>query len=123
MDRLDADPERADHRGLNLVIPGGTPMVRKFLRDLFSRGSAAGETPGAGESVEYKGHTITTAPVKGPAGWRVAGTISKEIGGSRRVHRLERADESPNREAIVAMTIEKAKRVIDEQGERIFRDA
>ena len=98
-------------------------MVMKFLRDLFSRRSAAGETPPARQSVEYKGYTISTAPVKGPAGWRVAGTISKEVGGGRRVHRLERADESPNREAIVAMTIEKAKRVIDEQGERIFRDA
>jgi len=32
-------------------------------------------------------------------------------------------DASPNREAVIAITIEKAKRVIDEQGDRIFRDA
>ena len=98
-------------------------MVRKFLRGLFSAGRGAGETPRAGESIEYKGYMIIPAPEKGPAGWRVSGTISKEIAGGRRVHRLDRADASPNREAIVAMTIDKAKRVIDEQGDRIFGDA
>jgi len=98
-------------------------MLRKFVRDLFARGSGAGKTPRAGASVEYKGYTIIAAPEHGPAGWRVSGTISKEISGERRVHRLDRADASPHREAIVAMTIEKAKRVIDEQGDRIFGDA
>ncbi|MFQ5968837.1 MAG: HlyU family transcriptional regulator [Acidimicrobiia bacterium] len=98
-------------------------MLGKFLHDLFSPGSRASETRRAEASVEYKGYTITPAPEKGSAGWRVAGTISKEISGRRRVHQLDRADASPNREAIVAMTIEKAKRVIDEQGDRIFGDA
>lgn len=98
-------------------------MVRKFLRDLFSPRRGTSETPRSEASVEYKGYTITAAPEKGPAGWRVAGTISKEISGGRRVHRLDRADAAPDREAIVAMTIEKAKRVIDEQGDRIFGDA
>ena len=98
-------------------------MVRKFLRDLFSPRSGASETPRAEASVEYKGYMITAAPEHGPAGWRVAGTISKEISGSRRVHQFDRADASPDREVIVAMTIEKAKRVIDEQGARIFGDA
>jgi hypothetical protein len=98
-------------------------MMRKFLRDLFSPRSGASETPRAEAGIEYKSYTITAAPEHGPAGWRVAGTISKEIGGGRRVHRLDRADAAPDREAIVAMTIEKAKRVIDEQGDRIFGDA
>jgi hypothetical protein len=97
--------------------------MRKFLRNLFSPASRAGETPRAEASIEYKGYTITPAPEHGPAGWRVAGTISKEISGERRVHRLDRSDAAPEREAIVAMTIEKAKRVIDEQGDRIFGDA
>jgi hypothetical protein len=92
----------------------------KFLRRLFSPRSGASETPRAEASVEYNGYTITPAPEKDPGGWRVAGRISREIDGDRRVHRLSRADTSNDREVIVAMTIEKAKRVIDEQGDRIF---
>lgn len=96
-------------------------MVR-FLRRLFSPGSGASETPRADASVEYHGYTITPTPEKAPGGWRLAGTISKGTGGDRKVHQLVRADTSPDREAIVAMTIAKAKRIIDEAGERLFPD-
>lgn len=94
-----------------------------FLRRFFSRGSGARATPPAEASVEYNGYTITPAPEKTPGGWRVAGTIAKGNGDDRKVHHLDRADTSPERDAIVAMTIEKAKRVIDEQGDRLFHDA
>ncbi len=94
----------------------------KFLRRLFSPRSGASETPRAEASVEYNGYTITPAPEKERGGWRLAGTISKGTGGDRKVHRLVRADTSPDRDAIVAMTIAKAKRIIDEQGDRLFPD-
>lgn len=94
----------------------------KFLRGLFSPRSAPRETSPAEASVEYNGYTITPAPEKGPGGWRIAGTISRELGGERRVHAFGRADTAPDREAIVGMTIEKAKRIIEEQGDRIFND-
>jgi hypothetical protein len=92
----------------------------KFLRRLFSL--ASGVTPRAEPSVEYQGYTITPAPEKEPGGWRLAGTISKGTGAGRKVHQLIRADTSPNREAIVAMTIAKAKRLIDDLGDRLFPD-
>lgn len=95
-------------------------MVR-FLRRLFSPGSGASETSRAEASVEYNGYTITAAPEKEPDGWRLAGAISKGTGGDRKVHQLVRADTSPDRDAIVAMTIAKAKRLIDDQGDRLFR--
>ncbi len=94
----------------------------RFLRRLFSPGSGASETPRADASVEYNGYTITPAPEKEPGGWRLAGTISKGTGAERKVHQLVRADTSPDREAMVAMTIAKAKRLIDEQGDRLFPD-
>ena len=91
-----------------------------FLKGLFGPRSGSGGMPSAETSVEYNGATITPAPEKVPGGWRLGGTISKEIGGTRRVHRLVRADTSPDRDAIVAMTIVKAKRLLDEQGDRLF---
>ena len=94
----------------------------RFLRRLFSPGSGASETPRADASVEYNGYTITPAPEKEPGGWRLAGTISKGTGVERKVHQLIRADTSPDREAMVAMTIAKAKRLVDEQGDRLFPD-
>ncbi len=94
-------------------------MVR-FLRRLLSPGSGASEKPRADASVEYNGYTITPAPEKEPGGWRLVGTISKGTGRDRKVHQLVRADTSPDREAIVAMTIAKAKRIIEEQGDRLF---
>jgi hypothetical protein len=97
-------------------------MVMRFLRSLFSRGGRASEPPPVVASVEYNGYTITPAPEKEAAGWRVAGTIAKDISGDRKVYRLGRADTSPDRDAIITMTIEKAKRVIDEQGERMFQE-
>lgn len=92
-----------------------------LLRRLFSRGSRSSETR-TQPTVEYKGYTITPTPEKDAGGWRVAGTISKEIDGKRNAHQFVRADVFPDREAVVAMTIEKAKRVIDEQRDRLFRD-
>jgi len=94
----------------------------EFLKGLFGpRGGRLG-TPPADASVEYNGSTITPAPEKVPGGWRLGGTISKEIGDERRVHHLVRADTSPDREAIVAMMLVKAKRLLDEQGDRLFTD-
>lgn len=96
-------------------------MVR-FLRRLFSRGSAASETRRADARVEYHGYIIAPAPEKEPGGWRLAGTISKGAEGDQKVYQLVRADTSPDRDGIVAMTIAKAKRLIDEQGDRLFPD-
>jgi hypothetical protein len=92
----------------------------RFLHRLLLRVSGARERPHADAGVEYRGFLITPAPQKEPGGWRLAGTISKESDAGRRVYHLVRADTSPDREAIVAMTIAKAKRLIDDQGDRLF---
>lgn len=94
--------------------------MKGFLRRLFSPGSEAGK-PRAEESVEYEGYTITPAPERqSGGGWRLVGTISKGAGADRRVHHLSRADTSPDRDGMVAMIVTKAKRLIDEQGDRLF---
>jgi hypothetical protein len=93
-----------------------------FLRRLFSSAGDA-EASRAEASVEYEGYTITPTPAKESGGWRLVATIAKGAGPDRRVHHLSRADTSPDREGIVAMTITKAKRLIDQQGDRLFGDS
>jgi hypothetical protein len=91
-----------------------------FLRRLFSPRSGASEPPRAHEVVEYQGYTITPAPERESGGWRLVGTISKGAGAEQRVHHLSRADTAADRDAVVAMMVAKAKRLIDEQGDRLF---
>ena len=91
-----------------------------FLRRLFSPRSGAREAPRADEVVEYQGYTITPAPERESGGWRLVGTISKGDGAERRVHHLSRADTAADRDAVVQMMVAKAKRLIDEQGDRLF---
>jgi hypothetical protein len=91
-----------------------------FLRRLFSPRSGASEPPRADEVVEYQGFTITPAPERESGGWRLVGTIAKGDGAERRVHHLSRADTAADRDAVVQMMVAKAKRLIDEQGDRLF---
>jgi hypothetical protein len=95
--------------------------MRGFLRRLLGAASGPRRTAPAATTVEYEGYTITAAPEKDASGWRLAGTIARETGAHREVHHLVRADISPDRAAIVVMTIDKAKRLIDQYGDRLFR--
>lgn len=92
----------------------------EFLRKLVS--GAPGETPAAADPVSYNGFQIVPMPHKSEAGWRVQAIISKELEGELKTHEFIRADTIGDRDGAIEMTISKAKRTIDEQGERLFRD-
>ena len=51
-----------------------------------------------------------------------AGVIRKEVGGELKEHRFVRADTHASAEAANDFAVIKARQIIDEQGERIFRD-
>ena len=93
-------------------------MVMKFLRGLLGGGEGAGGS--RHEAVEYQGYRIEPAPVRQDSGWTTCGTISREVDGETRSHRFMRADTSMSEEAAVELTVRKAQRLIDEQGERLF---
>ena len=96
-------------------------MVLGFLKNLFT-GSGEPQTV-AGDPVEYNGYTITPMPQKAESGWRVSGAISKQVDGEEKTHTFIRADTSSDTNGAIELTVMKAKRVIDEQGDRIFRNA
>jgi len=96
-------------------------MIFRFLRDR-ALGKSDRLPVQEGQPQDYKGFTIQPAPQKEGGGWRIRGLISKQVGGERRIHTLIRADTYPDVETAMDMTVAKAKRVIDEQGERLFEE-
>ena len=90
-----------------------------FWSALFGRRSE-GKGGKAADSVEYKGFTIRAAPYKNNGHYQTAGTIEREIGGVRKEHRFIRADAYAAYDDAVTFTINKARQIIDLQGEKIF---
>ena len=90
-----------------------------FLKSLFGFGSSSREAPAA-EAVDYKGFVIRPAPYLADGQYQTAGTIEKEIGGTLKQHRFVRADRHPTLEAATAFSLDKARQIVDLQGERIF---
>ena len=91
-----------------------------FLKGVFSGGDGDRE-PEAAEPVEHAGFTIVATPRKATGGWSTEGRISKVVEGEEKEVHFIRADTSTSREAAVSLSVSKARKIIDEQGERVFR--
>jgi hypothetical protein len=93
------------------------------LRNLFGGGGATGEATPAAGAVEYHGYRITPAPQRQASGWNTAGVISKEFPDGVKEHRFIRVDTHTSKDDAISFSITKAQQIIDEQGDRIFRNA
>ena len=70
---------------------------------------------------QYDGFRIIPAPKEESDGFRIGARIEKDVDGEVKVHQFLRADVVSDRDEAAAMSLRKAKQVIDEQGARIFR--
>ena len=95
--------------------------MASILKALWSRFVGGGTAEVAAEAVEYNGYRIHPAPYASKGQYQTAGTIEKEVGGELKEHRFVRAETHPSRDQAVEFSIAKAKQIIDEQGDRIFR--
>ena len=93
-----------------------------FLKKVLGGGDAGG-APESAEPVEHEGFTIVAAPRKAGSGWSTEGHIRKVVDGEMKEVHFIRADTSPSREAAVTLAVGKARKIIDERGERVFRDS
>jgi hypothetical protein len=89
-----------------------------WLRKVFGGGEAS---PAAGASREYKGCTITATPIKEGGQFRLAGVISKEIGGVMKEHKFVRADLFTGKDEAIQFAFMKGELIIDQSGEGIFQ--
>jgi hypothetical protein len=95
----------------------GGPM--SIFSALFGRRASA-ETAKVSDPVEYKGFEIRAAPYRNNGHYQTAGVIAREVGGVRKEHRFIRADAHATYDDAVTFTLNKARQIIDLQGERIF---
>jgi hypothetical protein len=86
-----------------------------ILSRLFGSKSSADTQTGAVE--EYKGFRITPTPIKEGGQFRISARIEKD----GRVHELIRADTMTSFDEAVTASVGKARQIIDEQGDRLFR--
>lgn len=93
-------------------------MIMKFLRRL---GGSAGTQAKEHEAVEYKGFSIVPTPRQVTGGWTTEGIITMGSGDDTRSERFIRADMLMSEDDAVEYSVTKAKKIIDEQGERLFR--
>lgn len=89
-----------------------------LLSKLFG-GSKPAEA--AAQSVDYEGFAITPKPIREGSKYRIGAQIDKEVAGEPRSHTLIRADVLDGLDDAVEASVRKAKQVIDEQGEGLFR--
>jgi hypothetical protein len=79
-------------------------------------GSATPANPAPATAEEHKGFRITPAPIRDGGQFRVSARIEKD----GRTHTLIRADTSGSEDEARAISVAKAKQMIDEQGEGLF---
>ena len=90
-----------------------------FFSALFGRRGGAGAAK-MSDPVEYKGYVIRAAPYFDNGHYQTAGVIAREIEGVRKEHRFIRADAHASYDDAVTFTLNKARQIIDLQGERMF---
>jgi hypothetical protein len=96
-------------------------MVLHFLRGLIADRAAKADSTTRAESVSYAGYIIEPRPRQVERGWTTEGNTSKEISGVLKSQHFTRVDTHGVRNDAISLAIQKAKKIIDEQGENLFR--
>ena len=93
-----------------------------WLSKLFGgKADDAAVSSAAGAATEdYKGLRITPEPIREGQVWRIAARIRGEVDGATRTHHMIRADTLSSREEAAVASVDKAKKMIDEQGMRVL---
>ena len=92
-----------------------------WFSKLFGGGRAEEPAAPPVTAEEYKGFRIIPDPIKEGGQYRVAATIEKEIDGAVMTHHLVRADTMGSLDDVLSISAAKARQVIDEQGDALFR--
>lgn len=87
---------------------------------IFSKLFGGGSKPQA-EPVLHNDYRIFAEPASEQGGFRITARIEKDIDGETKTHLMIRADKCQSMEEAVETSTLKAKMLIDQQGDSIFR--
>jgi hypothetical protein len=89
---------------------------------LFKRlfGGSTPKVPAPDPTLEHDGFVVRATPYESQGQWQLCGVITREIDGVTKESRFVRADRFADRDTAIEMTFDKAKRIIAEQGVRMF---
>lgn len=73
------------------------------------------------EPTRHNDYRIFVDPKSEQGGFRVAAKIEKDIDGETKIHQMIRADKCQSMEEAAETSLLKAKMLIDQQGDSIFR--
>ena len=71
-------------------------------------------------TLELDGYVVRATPFEEQGQWQLCGVIAREIDGVTKEYRFVRADRFADRDTAITMAFDKAKRIIAEQGTRMF---
>jgi hypothetical protein len=94
--------------------------VRGWLGRLFGRGGEASGPRDDKDAVAYRDYLIIPQPIRQGGQFLTAGTIAKDFPDGRKEHRFVRADTHSSEEDASRLMVQKAQRLIDEMGDRLF---
>ena len=90
-----------------------------FLKKLFGGGGGS-NTPPSTPAETHSGYIIYAEPVKDGGTWRIGARIEKEIDGEVKSHFMMRADTLQSYDEACTASMNKARMLVDQQGDRIF---
>lgn len=93
-----------------------------FLRRLMAPKDKEAADQEPGPAVEYKGYAIRPAPRREGSRWLTAGLITKEFADGVKDHHFIRAETHGSKDAADAFAITKGKQIVDEFGDRMFKE-
>jgi hypothetical protein len=95
--------------------------LMSFWKKLFGSSPVEEAEVAQGAPEEYKGFTIRAAPYKFDGQFQTSGVVEKEIDGVRKEHKFIRADRHASYDDAVAFSLSKARQLVDEQGDQMFK--
>lgn len=94
--------------------------IKEALARLAGGGSGEPEAAADVPAVEYKGYRLKPAPYRNGNVFQTAGIIEKDFPDGVREHRFVRADTHPSVDDANTFALNKAKQIVDQEGDRIF---
>lgn len=97
-------------------------MGAGLIRRLFGGGRSGADRAPEVARESYQGMELIATPQAEGDSWRIAGRILRQGPEGEQVHEFVRADLLPSRDAAAEASLRKARRIVDESGDRLFAD-